>query len=157
MSTSQAIRENVIADFIAVLTPGVSATVFREGIKRSGDVLPAVSVGEINRYVSIINEDAGATGFWRIDILIDCLSHVQDDPTSAVVNELEKEVLDTLNIDGILTALNNQSAYNTYKALSWGVTDEYIEGHIRHLGLPITVRMCPTTTNITTTTTTTTT
>lgn len=151
MSSSQAFSQNVIEDFITVLTSGVTATVFREDIKQTTPVFPSVSVGIVNRDVAIIHEDAGATGFWRIDLLIDCLSYVMDDPTSSVINSIEKEVMDTLNCDDILTKLNTISVYNTYKALSWGVVDEYIEGNIRHLGLSVTVRMCPITTNTTTT------
>ena len=155
--TSQAIRKTVIADILAVLATGGLTVAFREGVKRSGDVLPAISVGFVQRDVSITHEDSGATGFWRVDLMIDLLSHVQDDGDTATINAMEKDVLDILNTDGIVTSLSNASFYNTYKALSRGATDEYIEGSIRHLGLSLTVRMCPTNATTTTTTTTTTT
>lgn len=151
--TSQEIRRNVVTDFIALLNADGIANVFREGIKRASTA-SGVAVGVINRQDGLTDETGGTAGYWRIDVLLDCISVIQKDEAQTVIDALEKSVLDAVNSTDSLTNLNNLSSYNTYKTIMFGTTDQYVEGRTVHNGQILTVYMQPM--NATTTTTTTT-
>ncbi len=118
MPSSQEIETTMIADFRARLKVATAIPNLIEGTTRREEdgaiVFPIVSVGLQDITPDIIDGGGQAPGFYRVTMLLDCLSHVDDDITGAAVRALAKDVRERFLLDDIVTLMTGISTFNTY-------------------------------------------
>lgn len=144
MASSQEIETSLIADARLRLTNASITTHMIEGTNRKDAVsFPIIAVGVQELTPDIISGPGQVPGFYRATVLLDCLTHVDDDLTGAVVRALAKDVRGAFLRDDIVTIMNTLSINNTYYTFQADAATSDTENRIRHLSIPFTSRMRP--------------